>query len=527
MFNSHGHLFFRSIHTTIMSTIDSEDQLGVYLQLAEAAVREAVLNKGKVVIAWGLITLTVLISGLYAPKTYESSSTLYVNQQSIITPLLAGQAAVTKVENHSRVVRETVQSPTIMRQVAVEVGLIKGGESDQDIERIINDLRGTINITAIGPSYITLKYSGASAAEVFHVVTAITDAFVNHVSENKKRESRSAYEFISKQAKSYKSQLVTADNALKVFKEKNTDGNERMVRAKIQRLGDQVEDIKLDIGERKAKIASLTGELEGERRVIVREQRTDVYRERLAQLKREKDALLLRFTESHPDIAELNFQMLALKDSIGSVDTPPDTAERGVEDLNPVFGALRQSLLSEKVELKSSQRRLSATQGLLKKEQETLLRVVAYGTEFSELNRDYGVTKDIYEDMLARKEKARLSMVLDIEEQGVNYSIQEPALYPQTPKGIQFSYFAIGAPFAGLLIVLALILAYVMLDPRVRVADKLEAAFDIPVIAHVPHVYTPLTTRLFEKDMVRVVGFVVITGLVYSAIIAYKFLGYV
>ncbi len=510
-----------------MSTAESEDQLGVYIQLAKAAAREVVLNKGKASILWGFVTLGVLVAGLYAPKTYESSSTLYVNQQSIITPLLAGQAAVTKVQNHSRVVRETVQSPTIMREVATQVGLLKGSEDEAKVERVIDGLREAIQIKAIGPSYISLSYRSSSSEQAFHVVTSVTDSFINHVNSNKKRESRSAYEFIEKQVKSYKTQLVAAEVALKEFKEQNTDGSESSVRSRIQSYRDQVENIQLDIDERKVKIISLEKELKGEKRVLIRQQKTDVYRNRMAQLARQKEDLLLTVTESHPDVVDLDFQISALSESIKSVVSSSEKSTDSDKELNPVFGALRQSLSAEKVELSSSKRRLTVTRGLLKKEEEKLSRVVAYGAEFSELNRDYGVTKHIYEDMLARKEKARLSMVLDIEEQGVNYSIQEPALFPQTPKGIRFLYFVIGAPFVGLLVLAALMFAYVVVDPRVRIVEKLEEAFDIPVIATIPHVYTPLATRIFRKDMILIVVFIFIISLAYASVIALRYLGYV
>lgn len=510
-----------------MSTTESEDQLGVYIQLAKATAREVVLNKGKASMLWGFVTLGVLIAGLYAPKTYESSSTLYVNQQSIITPLLAGQAPVTKVQNHTRVVKETVQSPTIMREVAAQAGLLKGDESEAEVERVIDRLRGAINIKGIGPSYIRLSYRNPSSELAFHVVTSVTDSFINHVNENKKRESRSAYEFIEKQVKSYKTQLVAAEIALKEFKEQNTDGSEDSVRSRIQSYRDQIESIQLDIDERKVKIISLEQELKGEKRVLIRQQKTDVYRSRMAQLARQKDNLLLTVTESHPDVVDLDFQISALNESIKSVASGSEKSPESDEQLNPVFGSLRQSLSAEKVELSSSKRRLAVTRDLLKKEEEKLSRVVAYGAEFSELNRDYGVTKRIYEDMLARKEKARLSMVLDIEEQGVNYSIQEPALFPQTPKGVRFLYFVIGAPFAGLLVVAALMFAYVVVDPRIRIVEKLEEAFDIPIIATVPHVYTPLATRIFRKDMILIVAFILMISSAYVAVVALRYLGYV
>src|SRR5690625_7848949 len=79
---------------------------------------------------------------------------------------------------------------------------------------------------------------------------------------------------------------------------------------------------------------------------------------------------------------------------------------------------------------------------LQEREHQRAERVAANQAELSELTRDYNVTRDVYEEMLQRKESARLSMALDVEGQGVSYQIQDPARYPTNPSGLQFIHFA-------------------------------------------------------------------------------------
>src|SRR5690606_35342057 len=120
------------------------------------------------------------------------------------------------------------------------------------------------------------------------------------------------------------------------------------------------------------------------------------------------------------------------------------------------------------------------------------------------LTRDYNVTREVYEEMLQRKESARLSMTLDIEGQGVTYRIQEPASFPLQPSGLRFIHFALAGPVLGLLFPLGLLILYVMLDPHLRSARALQSQLplDIEIVSVIPHYHSPLGERLLKKDMV-------------------------
>ena len=114
--------------------------------------------------------------------------------------------------------------------------------------------------------------------------------------------------------------------------------------------------------------------------------------------------------------------------------------------------------------------------------------------------------------MLQRKEAARLSMTLDIEGQGVSYRIQEPASFPLKPSGILFIHFAILGPILGFLIPLGLIVLYVLVDPHFRSARALQRQLppDVELIGVVPHYRSPLSERLFKKDMIFIL--IVLSG---------------
>ena len=74
------------------------------------------------------------------------------------------------------------------------------------------------------------------------------------------------------------------------------------------------------------------------------------------------------------------------------------------------------------------------------------------------------------------------------------------------------------ANFLGLLIPLGLIVVYVLLDPHFRSARALQRQLppDVELIGVVPHYRSPLSERLFKKDMVLIL--IVLSGSLVSYI---------
>ena len=284
--------------------------------------------------------------------------------------------------------------------------------------------------------------------------------------------------------------------------------------------------MKLDIDDAQIRMKSLERELKAENQFINKRFRSEVYLEQIRQKQKVLDTLKLTYTDTYPDVVSIRLQIEDLQAALSESDSEPapnissnDGATQKNGNINPLYEELRSKLSTAKVELATRLRRQQGTERLLENEEKRLTRIAARQADLSELTRDYEVTRSIYEGMLGRKETARLSMTLDIEGQGVKYKIQEPAAYPLTPKGIRFFHFALAGPVVGVGVPIALLIVFILLDPRIRFVDKVRMSVTVPVLGVVPHIHTSLSKRIFRSDILLLGVFAILVMSVYIGII--------
>ncbi|MDX1693646.1 MAG: lipopolysaccharide biosynthesis protein [Ketobacteraceae bacterium] len=498
------------------------------IQFVKALIKEIIAHRVLVTLIFSSILIAVVLAGLFYPLKYTSSTTIHADQQNIIAPLLEGQAEVTRVQDRSRVVREVIYSPRILTQVVEEVGLLPEGTSPKEVELFLNGLRGRLQVEGAGPGFIKISYQAQDPAEAFKVVSKVSELFIKDVSESKRNESREAFLFIDKQVKSYKEQLQQAESRLQAFKSGNIDGTEADVSRRITSLRAQIEEMELNLEDQSTKVVSLEKQLAQESRFIARQYRADVYRERLAEAQSRLATLRLSYKETYPDVVALKHQIEDLKKAIqeaNETDFGSSSNDAVDSNINPLYEELRLALSEARVATDTIKRRLRLTRGLLEEEYERLKRIAEQEAQLAELTRDYTVTREIYEEMLDRKEKARLSMTLDIEGQGVNYKIQEPATFPLNPSGFRFLHFVLLAPFLGVMVPIGLLGAYVYLDPRIRFVSKIEENVDVPILGVVPHVHTKLSRRIMRGDIILLALFLTLVFGAYVGVVVLRVKG--
>jgi hypothetical protein len=146
---------------------------------------------------------------------------------------------------------------------------------------------------------------------------------------------------------------------------------------------------------------------------------------------------------------------------------------------------------------------MGATEAILNAELDRSRRIVASESALAELTRDYEVNRDIYQDLLKRRENARVSMNLDEEKRGLTFRIQDPAIMPLRPSGLRFMHFAIAALVLGIALPLGFVFGVTRYDPRIRSAMQLEQ-LGIPVLAAVP-LYTTRSDRNRERMRLAII----------------------
>lgn len=500
-----------------------------YSDLLKAVLRELVHFKGWMVAVFLLVAFAALGAGMFWPKKYQTSAMLYADVTNIIEPLLKGRAEVTGIDR-SEQAREAIYTRKMLESVAIKSGLMSGAEPIEKQESIVNGLRKGVLIEDEGKNYFRISYANPDQEKSFKVLNTVVDVFIENAAERKRSESRGAFEFIDEQVRGYKRQLEMAEDRLKQFKSKNLYLTEGSVNTRIHQLRTQIEDLKLLVDETQTRKYSIDSQLRDETQYLASRNKVDGYRERISGLQSQLDTLRLQYTETYPDIVSLKDQILDLELAIESAQqgSGPVVGSSGSNPVeNPLWEDLRKQAAAAEVELQTLNKKRQVLENLLKEEYERAEQVAVKEAELSELTRDYDVTKQIYEEMLERREKARLSMTLDIEGQGVSYKIQEPAVFPLQPTGLRFIHFLLAGPFVGLMAAVGLIVAYVVVDPRVRSPSLLISQLpdDVELLGVIPHVHTPLAKRVFRSDVVLLSVVVVVGVAVYAVLGAARMTG--
>lgn len=474
--------------------------------LLNALKFEAIRFRVWCVLLFIAVSFAILAVGYFWPNTYRTEALLQADESNIIEPLLKGRASVTDVDRSAQA-RENLYTRRVMEQAAEQAGLVGGNASDEAVSNAVRKIRSGLNVTTEGKNHFRVSYGSSDPDEAFSILNAVVNVFIQDTARRKREESVGAFNFIDAQVESYKRQLEMAEEKLKNFRAQNTDGTEAQVTARIGQLRNDIESLKLEIEESESRLVSVKQQLEQESQYQRSRGKADELRERRQELSQQLEQMRRIYQDSYPDVVTLRQQIQDLDEEIAQLEFAGDSFSRSETVENPLYEELRKQQSAAEVELRAQKRRMESLERLLEQEYERAERVAANQAELSELTRDMNVNRDVYEEMLQRKESARLSMTLDIEGQGVRYKIQDPARFPLEPTGLRYVHFAAVGPLLGFLAPLGLLIVFVFLDPHIRSARGLQSQLPegVDIIGVLPHYHTPLSKRLMRKDMVALV----------------------
>lgn len=498
-----------------------------------AILKELNLHKGKAVLCFAVVTCLVVTVGVFWPKKFESASIVFADDQNIIKPLLAGQAEVTRPEegDQLQVVQQRVFSDDLMKQVLLEAKLINPANIGDRYatQPVIRSLLGALKVDSAGKNRIRFSFRDKDPKKAYTIAAAVTNVFIRDTARTKREESSEAYKFIDTQVTTYKEQLQAVEDRLKEFKTKNPSSSEDSIAHRMSELHASTDNLTLELQIARARRDELRQQIAHESQNIAQNYKAGVYRSAIAQAQSKLDTLRLSYQETYPDIVALKQQIEDLRRAATQAESGPDNDEGGSSVANPVYQKLKSELSEAEVTVKTLELKLESLRKMLASETEDTKEGAEYQAQLAELNRDYSVTKQIYEDLLERKEKARMSVALDVQGQGLNYRIQEPAAYPTVPVGLRFIHFFLAAPVLGVLLPLALIVAYIQLDPRVRFVERVYSALpeSIHLLIVVPHMATQLERRTNRAEWGYLGIFAVLVMLGYIIVAVVRLTGVV
>lgn len=480
-------------------------------KLVPALLSEAFHSRRLVVAVFVGICITTVFVGLSFPKHYAASTTILVDEKNILQPLMQGAAVATEVTDRARLARDVIFGRKIMNQVLEVGGWIADDKTEAEKERVIEGIMGRTTISNAGRNIIAIQYADSSAERAFKVTQQLANLFISETLGAKAAESQAAFEFIDKQSQEYHDKLARAEEALKEFRSANLDanpGSDGDIGARLSGLQTRIDQSIQELKEAEIKKTSLEKQLTGEAESSVVLSREGQYRARVAELQGQLETLRLSYHDTYPDIVRLRHQIADLNEEIARERTRRAAHPGGVRTEidesvinNPMYQQLRRELSQTQVQIDTLRARIADSRKQFAEAIDRGKRVQSGEVTLAELTREYQVNREIFQDLLKRRENARVSMNLDKERQGLTFRIQEPARVPQTPDGLRFGHIILGGLVMGLLLPFGILFARLQFDPRFRVGSLIALRAKVVPIASVPRLATPVELAATWREM--------------------------
>jgi polysaccharide chain length determinant protein (PEP-CTERM system associated) len=477
----------------------SEDTASPLLTMLPIGLKEFRRRPAMLIGIFAAIALLALIVGVLLPKKYSSSTSILVEDRNIITPLMEGRAVATSVVDRASILREVAFSRRVMEEILVAGGWMEDNPTPVEKEKLIEKIGSRTVVTNTRANLIQITYTDSDPERAYKVTKRFADLVIQESLSTKERESSEAYEFIDSQVRQYHDKLTQAESGLEAFRNTTPDarpGIDADVNARIGELRRLIETGRMELIDLRSQEAALRSQLSGESEITMVQTRAGQFRARMAELQSQRDQLLMTYTEQHPDVVRVQHQLRDLEEELRREEARPRVAVSGTSldgstTYNPLYSELRSKLAEASRRSAATAARVATAENLLAEELKRSQRIAASESTLAELTRDYEVNRDLYQDLLKRRENARVSMNLDAEQRGLSFRIQEPAAMPLRPSGLRTMHIAGAGLLLGLLAPLALLFALIKFDPRVRSAKQLEKETGLTVIGTMP----PYQTR--------------------------------
>jgi polysaccharide chain length determinant protein (PEP-CTERM system associated) len=489
--------------------------------LATTLINETFHSRRLFVALFVIVNAAMLTTGLLFPKGFSASTTILVDDRNIVQPLMQGAAVATEITDRGRNAREAIFGRKIMQSVLEHGGWLNDRPTDEEQERLIEGIKKRTTITNIGRNIIKIDYRDDDAERVFKTTQKLAELFIQASIAAKAAESSAAFEFIEKQTREYQEKLTRTEEQLRDLRSANLDaraGTEAEVTARMNALQVRLEQTSQELREAEIKGNALERQVSGEVEVTAAAARESQYRSRIAELQSRLDTLRLSYHDTHPDIVQLKHQIQDLLDGIGAERERREQMKRAGRSEpdqsamnNPIYQQLRRELSQNQLNIEALKARIADSQQRLQQEMSRARLLHTGDARLAELTRDYQVNRDIYQDLLRRRENARVSMNLDSERQGLTLKVQEPAALPLYPSGLRFWHFVAGGILLGVLIPVGLLYARLQIDPRIRVGTAIALTHQVPVAANLPHLWSPRELKSLRWELILLTLAVVAT----------------
>ncbi len=479
---------------------------------------------------WLWIIPTIVFSicaAIYALNTreiYESRCVLIVEKSSVLANVLAERGVTPDTGEILQTVSERMLGWESVVKVIKTVGLDKGLPEDDPgaLEKMYHSIVKYTTLTISGSGgrdrqggqLITISYKGVNPELNFKIVDGLVSNFMEQSMKSVQLKADETMAFIDEDIKRLKRDFDESERKLRKFEEEHLDELPRGRNNKFAKL--TAAENELAVIDREIMILQETAGFLRDRKYMTTDKGVQVFTplgstlsQQIIDLEIHIEMSQAKYSDEHPEIVMRKRELAHLKEVLESEYDKVVTGEGK-------SGVLTDKEFDTQLQLKSLQSRREETEGLIAMLKETIKDMPDYNQGFYELHRDYNLKKQLYEQRVLQRSKAKLVKNISLDAKANPFTIVEPARITNRPlKSVKLKIMGMGL-FLSLGIGIGMVFGLEKIDQRFKTMDEIQEYLQIPALGMIPTILTK--TDIKKKIKKRIVLTSLLAVFVISAV---------
>ena len=462
--------------------------LGDYL----AAFRR---RRGMILLVAGIIFIIGLITAWVWPPTYQSSSTILIEEQEIPSELIQS-TVTTYAAQRIQVISQRVMARSNLLEIVNKYNLYEKERRRYTTEEVLLEMREDIGIEMITAEVVdprtgrpgiaaiafSLSYLSENPKQAQKVANELTTLYLDENLKSRTEKAAETTDFLTVEANRLNDEIARIEGQLSKFKEENLytlPESRELNSLSLQRAERELADIDTKLQSLEETKIYLGGQLPlldpyDSGAVLSPNARLDALRTEyislasryspdhpdVTRIKQEIRALemetgnyaspddlraqleLLRndlaqaeqtYTQDHPDVKKLQRQVAAMESELNNPPSAATSKAASVNADNPAYVTMQTQLAAADSEIRSLKTRRAKTLEKIAEYEERLLQTPKIEQEYRMIVRELEQTSANYQNTRSKQITAEVGQEMEKERKGEKFTLIDPAVLPEEP----------------------------------------------------------------------------------------------
>lgn len=431
-------------------------------------------------VAVGSVSLATYLA-VSLPDVYRSNTLMLITPQRLPSSYIHS-TITSSIQQRIRAIAQQILSRRSLEKIIKDFDLYpnSGGGG---IESRLAELKKRIHIDSRREDTFQLSFDAANPETAMRVTARLASLFLEEDLNAREQQVMGTTTFINAEADRLRDELEIQEAKVNQFKAQYRFELPDQINVNLKTLEQLQGELKNNIlylsslQERKSSVEKELVEAETinpEKKIgweLDGGQRGTPWQQ-LESRKKQLEALLVLYSDKHPDIIRLRQQIEALE------------ANGPIE--NPVRQLLGKQLADLKAEINSLQTKNENLRGQIVAAQARIDSTPIRAIELSKISRTYDITYKKYQDLMAKGLDSRLSENMEKKQKGEQFQVIDPADFPEKPVRPNRPLILLIGVVGGLIVGFGLAVAWDNLDTSFTRTDELHGCVDLPLLAAIP-----------------------------------------